>query len=121
MTKDNLEVATAQYKVLINPADIGLLVMKRLQRPSLDKSAELRRLIELGYSAEQAGFILDETILKNGVQVWDVQPVLVSESDLEHTNTAESAKAAAPAQGAASSTNEADPETGSDASRKMTG
>lgn len=80
MAKDNPEGATAQYKVLIRPTDVGLLVMKRLQRPALDKSAELRRLIELGYAAEQAGFILDGTILRNGGRVWDVQPVLANEA-----------------------------------------
>jgi len=83
MAKDNPEALTAQYKVLIRPTDVGLLVMKRLQRPALDKSAELRRLIELGYAAEQAGFILDGTILRNGGRVWDVQPVLASERGQE--------------------------------------
>lgn len=120
MAKDNPEVATAQYKVLIRRTDVGLLVMKRLQRPPLDKSAERRGLMELAYAAEQAGFILDLTILKNGVQVWDVQPLLVSEAGLEHTETAESTKAAAPAQEAASSTREADPAAGADVSREMT-
>lgn len=74
MAKDNPEGATAQYKVFIRPTDVGLFVLQRLQRPALDKSAELRRLIELGYAAEQAGFILDGTILKNGGRVWDIQP-----------------------------------------------
>lgn len=79
MAKDNPEASTAQYKVLITPTDVGLLVLKRLQRPARDKSAELRRLIESGYAAEQAGFILDRTILRNGGRVWDVQLVLDSE------------------------------------------
>jgi hypothetical protein len=79
MAKDNPDGMTAQYKVFIRPTDVGLLVMQRLQRPALDKSAELRRLIELGYAAEQAGFILDGTILKNGGRVWDIQPVLVNQ------------------------------------------
>jgi hypothetical protein len=87
MAKDNPEASTAQYKVLIRPTDVGLLVMKRLQRPALDKSAELRRLIELGYAAEQAGFILDGTILRNGGRVWDVQPVLASEGGREQGKT----------------------------------
>jgi hypothetical protein len=76
MAKDNPDGMTAQYKVFIRPTDVRLLVMQRLQRPALDKSAELRRLIELAYAAEQAGFILDGTILKNGGRVWDIQPVL---------------------------------------------
>jgi len=95
MAKDNPEGATVQYKVLIRPTDVGLLVMKPLQRPALDKSAELRRLIELGYAAEQAGFILDGTILRNGGRVWDVQPVLTSESGQEQS-IATNATAAAP-------------------------
>jgi len=90
MAKDNPEALTAQYKVLIRPTDVGLLVMKRLQRPALDKSAELRRLIELGYAAEQAGFILDGTILRNGGRVWDVQPVLASERGQEQIKAAKS-------------------------------
>lgn len=69
MAKDNPEASTALYKVLIRPTGVGLLVLKWLQRPALNKSAELRRLIELGYAAEQAGFILDGTILRNGGRV----------------------------------------------------
>ncbi len=69
MAKDNPEASTAQYKVLIRPTGVGLLVLKWLQRPALNKSAELRGLIELGYAAEQAGFILDGTILRNGGRV----------------------------------------------------
>jgi hypothetical protein len=76
MAKDNPHGATVQYKVLLKPTDIGLLVMKRMERPHLDKSAELRRLIELGYAAEQAGFILDGTVLRHAGRMWDTQPDL---------------------------------------------
>lgn len=76
MAKDNSQGAGTQYKVLLKPTDVGLLVMRRMERPHLDKSAELRRLIELGYAAEQAGFILDGTVLRHGGRVWDVQPTL---------------------------------------------
>lgn len=96
MAKDNPEASTTQYKVLIRPTDVGLLVMKRLQRPALDKSAELRRLIELGYAAEQAGFILDGTILRNGGRVWDVHPVLASEGGREQSKTAKAEATATP-------------------------
>jgi hypothetical protein len=96
MAKDNPEASTAQYKVLIRPTDVGLLVMKRLQRPALDKSAELRRLIELGYAAEQAGFILDGTTLRNGGRVWDVQPVLASEGGREQSKAAKAEATATP-------------------------
>jgi len=74
MAKDNSQGSGAQYKVLLKPNDIGLLVMKRMERPHQDKSAELRRLIELGYAAEQAGFILDGTILRHAGRMWETQP-----------------------------------------------
>ena len=96
MAKDNPDALTAQYKVLIRPTDVGLLVMKRLQRPALDKSAELRRLIELGYAAEHAGFILDGTILRNGGRVWDVQPVLASAGGREQSKAAKAEATATP-------------------------
>jgi hypothetical protein len=80
MAKGNPNSATVQYKVHLKPTDIGLLVMKRMERPHLDKSAELRRLIELGYAAEQAGFILDGTVLRHGGRVWDVQPQLSTDA-----------------------------------------
>lgn len=76
MAKDNSQGTGVQYKVLLKPTDVGLLVMRRMERPHLDKSAELRRLIELGYAAEQAGFILDGTVLRHGGRRWDVQPNL---------------------------------------------
>lgn len=53
--------------------------MKRMERPHLDKSAELRRFIELGYAAEQAGFILDGTVLRHAGRMWDTQPDLSSQ------------------------------------------
>lgn len=80
MAKDIPEGSTAQYKVLLKPTDIGLFVLKRLQRPHLDKSAELRRLVELGYAAEQAGFILDGTVLRHGGKRWETQPDLAGDS-----------------------------------------
>jgi hypothetical protein len=70
--------------------------MKRLQRPALDRSAELRRLIELGYAAEQAGFILDGTILRNGGRIWDVQPVFASEGGREQGKAAQPDATATP-------------------------
>lgn len=80
MAKDNLEGKGTQYKVLIRPTVIGLLVMKRLNRPHVDMSSELRRLIELGYAAEQSGFILDETTLRHAGRIWEVQPVFSVQS-----------------------------------------
>lgn len=76
MAKENPQSSTMKYKVLLRPTAIGVLVMDRLQRPHLDMSAELRRLIELGYAAEQSGFILDGTVLRHAGRVWDTQPEL---------------------------------------------
>lgn len=76
MAKENPQGSTMKYKVLLRPTAIGVLVMDRLQRPHLDMSAELRRLIELGYAAEQSGFILDGTVLRHAGRVWDTQPEL---------------------------------------------
>lgn len=74
MAKGNSKSAAVQYKVHLKPTEIGTLVMKRMERQHLDKSAELRRFIELGYAAEQAGFILDGTVLRHAGRMWDTQP-----------------------------------------------
>jgi hypothetical protein len=76
MAKGNPNSVAVQYKVHLKPTEVGALVMRRMERPHLDKSAELRRFIELGYAAEQAGFILDGTILRHGGRTWDTQPDL---------------------------------------------
>jgi hypothetical protein len=76
MAKDDAEVSAVQVKVLLKPNEIGLHVMRRLERPHMDKSAELRRFIELGYAAEQAGFILDGTVLRHAGRAWPMQPDL---------------------------------------------
>jgi hypothetical protein len=70
-----------------------LTVFRSLQSTALDTSVELRRLIELSYAAEQAGFILDGTMLRNGGRVWGVVLVLASESGREESK-AETAKEA---------------------------
>lgn len=74
MAKGNANGAAVQYKVHLKPTDVGVRVIKRMERPHLDKSAELRRFIELGYAAEQAGFILDGTVLRHAGRMWDTQP-----------------------------------------------
>lgn len=74
MAKGNANGAAVQYKVHLKPTDVGMRVMKRMERPHLDKSAELRRFIELGYAAEQAGFILDGTVLRHAGRMWVTQP-----------------------------------------------
>lgn len=79
MAKGNSNSAAVQYKVHLKPTEVGLLVMKRMERPHLDKSAELRRFIELGYAAERAGFILDGTVLRHAGRMWDTQPDLTTQ------------------------------------------
>lgn len=67
----------AQVKVTVLGSEIGLLIQRRLARDGIDKSAELRRLAELGYACERAGFILDGTVLRHGGRAWHDQPDLV--------------------------------------------
>lgn len=84
MAKGNPNSMAVQYKVHLKPTEVGALVIKRMERLHLDKSAELRRFIELGYAAEQAGFILDGTVLRHAGRTWDTQPdfaVLPEQSD----------------------------------------
>lgn len=66
----------AQEKVTLRDTEIGVLVKRRLARPNIDKSAELRRFIELGFAAERAGFILDGSVLRHAGQAWHTQPDL---------------------------------------------
>lgn len=80
MAKGNPNSAAVQFKVHLKPTEVGLHVMKRMERPHLDKSAELRRFIELGYAAEQAGFILDGSVLRHAGRIWDIQPDLSVQS-----------------------------------------
>jgi hypothetical protein len=74
MAKGNPNSAAVQYKVHLKPTEVGLLVIKRMERPHVDKSVELRRFIELGYAAERAGFSLDGAILRHAGRAWDTQP-----------------------------------------------
>lgn len=83
MAKGTPNSAAVQYKVHLKPTEIGTLVMKRLERPHLDKSAELRRFIELGYAVEQAGFILDGTVLRHAGRMWDTQPNIGDQAQAE--------------------------------------
>jgi hypothetical protein len=39
----------------------------------------VRRFIELGYAAEQAGFIFNGTVLRYTARIWDIQPDLKSQ------------------------------------------
>ena len=59
---------------------LGACNQPRRGAPALT-TAELRRLIELGYAAEQAGFILDGTILRYAGRAWDTQPDLRGEGN----------------------------------------
>lgn len=84
MAKGNVSGAAVQFKVHFKPTDVGARVIERMGRPYLDKSAELRRLIELGFASEQAGFILDGTELRNGGRVWLAYPASAANSILQN-------------------------------------
>jgi hypothetical protein len=74
MTKDTQARASRQEKVTLRATPVGARVIERLSLPNIDKSAELRRLIELGFACEQAGFILDGEVLRQAGRAWDMQP-----------------------------------------------
>lgn len=65
-----------QEKVTIRPTPLGARVIQRLGIPHMDKSGELRRLLELGFAAELAGFSLDGSVLRYGGRVWDLRSEL---------------------------------------------
>jgi hypothetical protein len=88
-----------QEKVTIRPTPLGARVIQRLGIPHMDKSGELRRLLELGFAAELAGFSLDGTVLRHGGRVWDLR------SELEQ-NFARGHESAMPPQASASSGSE---------------
>lgn len=64
---------SSNVKVTLRATPVGARVIQRLELPNLDKSAELRRLVELGFAAELAGFTLDGTVLRFGGRVWDMR------------------------------------------------
>jgi hypothetical protein len=74
---------SVQEKVTIRPTPVGARVIQRLGIPHMDKSGELRRLLELGFAAELAGFSLDGNVLRHGGRVWDLR------SDLEQSEAGE--------------------------------
>jgi hypothetical protein len=67
---------STNVKVTLRATPIGSRVIERLDIPNMDKSAEVRRLAELGMAAELAGFSLDGTVLRFGGRVWDLRPEL---------------------------------------------
>jgi len=81
---------SVQEKVTIRPTPIGARVIRRLGIPHMDKSGELRRLLELGFAAELAGFSLDGSVLRHGGRVWDLG------SDLEQNVAGEHGSMASP-------------------------
>lgn len=64
---------SSNVKVTLRATPVGARVIQRLELPNIDKSAELRRLVELGFAAELAGFTLDGTVLRFGGRVWDMR------------------------------------------------
>lgn len=67
---------SSNVKVTLRATPVGARVIQRLELPNIDKSAELRRLVELGFAAELAGFTLDGTVLRFGGRVWDMRTEL---------------------------------------------
>ena len=67
---------SSNVKVTLRVTPVGARVIQRLELPNIDKSAELRRLVELGFAAELAGFTLDATVLRFGGRVWDMRTEL---------------------------------------------
>lgn len=47
------------FRLFLRPTVIGGLIIERLTAPGVDRQAESRRWMELGFAAEQAGFRLD--------------------------------------------------------------
>ena len=96
MADDLVQVAATAVKL----RTWHLIILSRRGRlwqlDNADESAELHRLVELSYAAEQAGFILDGTILRNGGRIWDVQPVFASEGGREQGNAAQPDATATP-------------------------
>lgn len=77
MKKDR-PVASIVEKLTVRPTEIGVHIIERLERKGADKSAWLRHLLELGFACEQAGFILDGSVLRHAGSVWHIQPQLSS-------------------------------------------
>lgn len=93
---------SVQEKVTIRPTPIGARVIQRLGIPHMDKSGELRRLLELGFAAELAGFSLDGSVLRHGGRVWDLRSELEQSIAREHVSTTAPQATASPASEAAS-------------------
>lgn len=83
MVKDKQARASRQEKITLRATPVGSRVMERLLVPNIDKSAELRRLVELGFACEQAGFILDGEVLRHGGRAWDIRPDLAGSQRTE--------------------------------------
>ena len=65
-----------KVRFLLRPTVIGEAIMVRLAAPGVDRAAESRRWIELGFAAEQAGFRMDGSQLRHADRAWHVQPDL---------------------------------------------
>lgn len=86
-----------QEKITIRQTPIGARVIQRLSIPHMDKSGELRRLVELGFAAELAGFSLDGETLRFGGRVWDLRPELEQGSIVSsNTSVTEKTHASSP-------------------------
>lgn len=89
-------VGSVPEKVTLRPTAIGVHVIERLNRPGTEKSALLRHLVELGFACEQAGFILDGTVLRHGGSVWEVQPQIPDAPPAQDVLSAETSPVSPP-------------------------
>ncbi len=65
-----------KVRFVLRPTVVGEAIMDRLSAPGVDRAAESRRWIELGFAAEQAGFRMDGSELRHADRAWHVQPEL---------------------------------------------
>ena len=65
-----------KVRFILRPTVVGEAIMDRLSAPGVDRAAESRRWIELGFAAEQAGFRMDGSQLRHADRAWHVQPEL---------------------------------------------
>lgn len=69
-----------QFRLIVRPTVVGEEIIARLEAQGVDRTAESRRWLELGFAAEQAGFRLDGSQLRYADRAWETQPRLAEQS-----------------------------------------
>jgi hypothetical protein len=75
-------------KVTLFKTPVGVQVLESLNVPGIEKSSELRVLIELGFACRRAGFMLVGSTLRYGGRDWDGLSGLVSLAATATSDTA---------------------------------